>query len=142
MWRDGDELKESHFRMCEFENRDGFVMVDDSVLRSLELVRRDLGAQYGHAVRIMITSGTRTIADNERLGKVLGWTDAGGAVARNSRHLAKYGGVAVDIVASHMVNFAWVSIPQERLASTCRDHFAYVKADYRDGHVHADNREA
>ena len=116
-------------------------MVDDEVIRSLEGVREELGRKYDVEVEVLITSGTRTVVDNERIAEVLGWTDEGGLVARDSQHLPEYGGVAVDIVARYRAGDKWVRVPQCDVASACRDRFAYVKADYQDGHVHSDNRK-
>ena len=131
----------SHFNLREFETGDGFVMVDASVLVSLERVRADLGVQYGCEVRIYITCCVRTNAENEALGERLGWTHEDGIVARDSRHLPKYGGIAVDIYAVIRSSTGTNKVPQAAVAKACREHFEYVKADYYDGHVHADNRE-
>lgn len=128
----------SHFKLREFENGDGLAMVHPSVLESLERVRRDLCAMAGEEVLIMITSAVRTEADLERLAGRHGWVDEGGTVARDSKHLAKYGGIAVDLVARARKGGALVA--QRTLGSVCRRHFDWVKDDYRDGHVHADNR--
>ena len=140
-FRDGNEWHLSHFRMAEFQNRAGYVMIDDSVIRSLEKVREDLGKQYECEVEVIVTSGIRTLAENERLAELLGWTDEGGLVARDSQHLEEYGGIAVDIRARFMDGDNWVRVVQGRVGDACRDHFVYVKADYLDGHVHADNRK-
>ncbi len=133
---DGEAV--SHFRLREFENRDGLVMVHPSVLLSLERVRRDLGDERGEEVWLIITGAVRTDADLERLAARYGWIDEGGKVSRDSKHLAKYGGIAVDLVAV-------IAASRERVSSVtlgriCRTHFDWVKDDYGDGHVHADNR--
>lgn len=128
----------SHFRLREFENAEGLAMVHSSVLESLERTRRDLGAMAGEEVWIIITNALRTEEDLERLAARLGWVDEGGLVARNSRHLARFGGIAVDIVAR--VARTHRAIPQRTLGEVCRRHFDFVKDDYADGHVHADNR--
>ena len=133
---DGETL--SHFRLCEFENGDGLAMVHRSVLESLERVRRDLCAEAGEEVWIIVTDAVRTQADLERLAARLGWTDEGGLVARDSRHLAKYGGIAVDVIA--VVARTRERVPQKKLGELCRRYFDWVKDDYADGHVHADNR--
>jgi hypothetical protein len=133
---DGEEV--SHFKLREFENRDGLVMLHASVLDSLERVRRELCAAAGEDVWIIVTDGVRTQADLERLAARLGWVDEGGAVARNSKHLAKFGGVAVDVVAK--VASTRALVPQAALGAVCRRYFDWVKDDYADGHVHADNR--
>jgi hypothetical protein len=133
---DGETV--SHFKMREFENRDGLVMVHASVLDSLERVRRELCAMAGEEVWVIVTNGVRTRADLERLAARLGWIDEGGVVSRNSKHLAEFGGIAVDVVAR--VASSRHQVPQATLGDVCRRHFDWVKDDYADGHVHADNR--
>lgn len=128
----------SHFRLREFQNPDGLTMIHRTVLDSLERVRRDLCAAAAQDVYIIITDALRTAADNKRLASKLGWTDDGGAVSRHSKHLAAFGGIAVDLVAR--ITSSHESIPQPSLATVCRRHFDWVKGDYPDGHVHADNR--
>ena len=133
-----DGEKVSHFRLREFENGDGLAMVHGSVLESLERTRRDLCSMASEDVWLIVTDAVRTEADLERLAKRLGWTDEGGAVSRNSKHLAKFGGIAVDLVA--VVKSTRARVPQRTLGAICRRHFDWVKDDYGDGHVHADNR--
>ena len=128
----------SHFRLREFENGDGLAMVHSAALVSLEAVRRDLSAMAGEEVWVIVTDGVRTEADLERLAARLGWVDEGGAVSRDSKHLAKYGGIAVDLVA--VSADSRMRVPQATLGKVCRRHFSWVKDDYPDGHVHADNR--
>lgn len=135
-----DHFGPSHFRLCEFENAEGLAMIHASTLTSLELVRRDLAALTGEEVHVVITDGVRTALDNERLAARLGWTDQGGAVSRRSRHLAQFGGIAVDLIARSARDKR--QIPQSIVGEVCRRHFDWVKDDYRDGHVHADNRNA
>lgn len=130
----------SHFRLREFENRDGLAMVHSSTLESLERVRRELCAMVGETVWVIVTDAVRTRTDLERLAARLGWTDEGGAVARQSKHLAEYGGIAVDLIA--VMASTRQRVPQKTLGEVCRRHFDWVKDDYRDGHVHADNRNA
>lgn len=129
---------QSHFRLKEFENADGLAMVHSSVLASLERVRRDLCARAGEEVWVIITDAVRTERDLERLAARLGWSDEGGAVSRESKHLAKYGGIATDLVA--VIVRTRQRIEQATLGEVCRRHFDWVKDDYNDGHVHADNR--
>jgi len=129
----------SHFRLREFENREGLAMVHSTVLGALERVRRDLCAMAGEEVWLIITDAVRTQQDLERLAARLGWTDEGGAVARHSKHLAQYGGIAVDLVAILSRNRQ--RLPQKTLGRVCRRYFDWVKDDYGDGHVHADNRD-
>ncbi len=135
---DGETV--SNFKLREFENAEGLAMVHSSVLYALEQVRRDLGIVFGETVWIYITNGVRTEADNARLGASLGWSDEGGLVSRNSRHLARYGGIAVDLIAVLARNRT--RVPQEVVGKICRRYFDWVKDDYQDGHVHADNRNA
>ncbi len=133
---DGEPV--SHFRLREFENTEGLAMVHASVLTALERVRRDLCALAGETVWVIVTDAVRTQADLERLAARYGWVDQGGTVARQSKHLAVHGGIAVDLVA--MVASTRRRIPQKTLGALCRRHFDWVKDDYADGHVHADNR--
>lgn len=130
----------SHFKLSEFENRDGLAMVHPRALEALERVRRDLGRRYGSEVWVIITDAVRTQADLERLAARLGWTDAGGAVSRDSKHLAKYGGIAVDLIA--VAADTGRRLPQRLVGDICRRHFDWVKDDYADGHVHADQRNS
>jgi hypothetical protein len=128
----------SHFSLREFENAHGFVMVHATVLRSLELVRRDLCLEAGEEVEIVVSDALRTEEELRRLARRFGWADEGGTVSRNSRHLARYGGIAVDILAR--VRRSRRRIAPNKVGAVCRRHFDFVKDDYPDGHVHADNR--
>ncbi len=134
---DGEAV--SHFRLREFENGEGLAMVHASALASLERVRRDLCAAAGEEVWVIITDAVRTQRDLDRLAARLGWTDEGGTVARNSKHLSRHGGIAADLIA--MTANGRRRIPQRELGRICRRHFDWVKDDYADGHVHADNRD-
>ena len=134
---DGEPV--SHFRLREFQNHDGLAMVHATALESLERVRRDLCAAAGEDVWLIITDAVRTQQELERLAARLGWADQGGAVARDSRHLARHGGIAVDLIA--VTAGGRRRIAQRELGRVCRRHFDWVKDDYADGHVHADNRE-
>ena len=133
---DGQQV--SNFRLREFENADGLAMVHAKTLESLEKVRRELCAMAGETVWVIITDALRTQADLERLATRLGWTDQGGAVSRTSKHLARYGGIAVDLIA--VIASTRRRVPQGTLGAICRRYFDYVKDDYQDGHIHADNR--
>ena len=133
-----DGEAQSHFKLREFENREGLAMVHASVLESLERVRRDLVDEAGEEVWVIILDAVRTEEDLERLAARLGWVDEGGLVSRTSMHLARYGGVAVDLAAA--VARTRRRVPQRDLGEVCRRYFDWVKDDYRDGHVHADNR--
>lgn len=133
---DGEDV--SHFRLREFENRAGLAMVHPALLESLERVRRDLCKMAAETIWIIITGAVRTEDDLERLAARYGWVDEGGTVARNSKHLAKFGGIAADLVAVNARTRQRVS--QKGVGTVCRRHFDWVKDDYNDGHVHADNR--
>lgn len=133
-----DEKDVSHFRLREFENRDGLAMVHPATLLALEQVRRDLNAIIGEDVWLIVTDAVRTQSDLERLARRYGWADEGGKVSRNSKHLAKYGGIAVDVIG--IVASSRARVPQAKVGATCRKYFDWVKDDYRDGHVHADMR--
>lgn len=133
---DGENV--SHFRLREFENRDGLAMVHPETLTALERVRRDLNAMAGEPVWVIVTDAVRTEADLERLAARLGWTGEGGLVSRDSKHLAKYGGIAVDVIA--VVAGSRERVPARALGEVCRRYFDFVKDDYADGHVHADLR--
>ncbi|HOV61944.1 MAG TPA: hypothetical protein PK349_12880 [Candidatus Hydrogenedentes bacterium] len=137
LWTCVDGAWVSHFTLREFANPAGLCVVHPCLLESLERTRADLSRQYGHEVLLLITDATRTPEDNQRLAARLGWTDQGGWVARDSRHLAHYGGIAVDLRARLA---SGEPVPPDRLAGVCRKHFDYVRAGYPDGHVHADNR--
>lgn len=141
-WDDGGVVQSGHFKLSEFASKNGLVVVDSGLVVSLELVRRDLCHLFGCDVQIIITSGTRLESENVALAERLGWTDAGGAVARDSRHLPKYGGIAVDLFARRQFGQGYEIVSPDIVAETCRQHFRYVKGDYADGHVHADNRKA
>lgn len=134
-----DGAPASHFRLREFENAEGLAMVHACTLASLEQVRRDLCAMYGETVHLIVTGAVRTRADLERLAARFGWTDEGGRVARRSRHLAEFGGIAADLAAR--VARTRAPVPQHTLGMVCRRYFDWVKDDYSDGHVHADNRD-
>jgi hypothetical protein len=114
-------------------------MVHPAMLDSLERVRRELRAMYREDVWVIITDAVRTRAELERLASRRGWTDQGGAVARDSKHLVDFGGIAVDLVA--VVARTRERVPQRAVGELCRRHFDWVKDDYPDGHVHADNRD-
>lgn len=134
---DGEPV--SHFRLKEFENRDGLAMVHSSVIASLEKTRRDLCAKYKEEVWVMITDAIRTPEDLQRLAARYGWIDEGGTVARKSKHLVEFDGIAVDMVA--MIASTKERVPQKALGKIARKYFDWVKDDYKDGHVHADNRK-
>lgn len=129
----------SHFRLREFENAEGLVMIHASIPPALERVRRDLAAHMGEPVRLIITDAVRTRTDLERLAARWGWADEGGLVSRRSKHLAEFGGIAVDLTAC--TERTRTRVAPEVLGRICRRYFDYVKDDYKDGHVHADHRD-
>lgn len=128
----------SHFKLREFENAEGLAMVHRSTLESLERVRADLGTLYGETVEVILTDAVRTAEDLKHIAAKYGWVEEGGAVARQSKHLTDYGGIAVDMIAR--VKRTKERVPQRTLGKICRQHFDFVKDDYADGHVHGDNR--
>jgi len=130
----------SHFSMHEFENPDGLVMVHPTVLEGLERVRAELNRLHGGGIAVLICDSVRTQADLAALAAKYGWVDEGGTVSRDSRHLAKYGGIAVDIIAVDTAERN-ERVLQDELGAVARHHFDWVKDDYRDGHVHADQRD-
>lgn len=132
----------SHFKLREFANEEGVAIVNPLLLFRLELLRNKLAQIFGEEIWIIITDATRTQRDNERLAEKYGWYDEGGAVARDSKHLTKYGGIAVDIKAfkaqkDKLAGFRG-RVSQAMLGRAARDIFPYVKDDYADGHVHVD----
>jgi len=91
----------------------------------------------------------RSESDNQALAETsnrLGWTDAGGLVSRSSKHLTTtkdqdgriVGCVAADFYAIDL--YEHERIPQRQVAAVAKLYFDYIKYDYADGHVHADNR--
>lgn len=138
LWTNFDAEHVSNFRLYEFENAQGLTMVHASVLESLELLRRHLCHDTHEEVYVIITDAIRTQDDLERLALRYGWTDDGGTVSPRSKHLVRFGGIAVDLIALTAAHR--VRIPQQTLGRLCRLYFDWVKDDYLDGHVHADNR--
>ena len=113
-----DGAQVSHFKLREFENAEGLAMVHATALTSLEQVRRDPCALYGETVHRIVTSAVRTPSGLERRALRHGRTHECGRVARTR-----------------------AAVPQHTLGMVCRRYFDWVKDDYSDGHVHADNRE-
>ncbi len=138
LWTVLDDEPVSHFRLYEFENVDGLAMIHPSVLDSLELTRRDLCTEAHEEVYIIVTDAVRTQQDLDRLAARFGWTSEGGTVSPLSKHLIRFGGIAVDILARTAAHS--VPIPQKVLGPISARYFDWVKHDYLDGHVHADNR--
>lgn len=129
---------DSHFKLYEFENAEGLVMIHPSVIESLEGVRAELCEIFGSEVAVIITDAIRTEADLFKLALEYGWIDEGGKVSRDSKHLTKHGGIAVDFTAE--VKETRRDVPQWKLGQVAARYFDWVKDDYLDGHVHADNR--
>jgi len=136
----------SHFALHEI------VRVHWTVLVSAERVRAKLNELHGGGITLEIKGLARTEADNVALAQKLGWTCNGGQVSRYSTHLVNYenrlgekGCCGIDLVALRTNNAGGgfcprKRVPQRELGSVCRQFFDWVKDDYRDGHVHADNR--
>jgi len=134
----GDTYQITHFNLKEFENPNGWAMVHESVIISLTKVRKALMEKIGEEVEIIITGSTRTPQDLKRLAERLGWLEEGGSVARNSRHLDRFGGIAVDFYARQKRDKK--RIATNIVKEVSQQYFDFVKADYPDGHIHADNR--
>jgi hypothetical protein len=134
----------AHFWLDEFESHfpgyEGWVMVHPSVINALDSVWTDCALEVGEPVEVIIRCGTRSEAENTALARELGWTDDDppGKVSRTSKHLPKYGGVAVDFKVRNKRTREW--LPQRVVGRIADKYFIYVKYDYADGHVHADNR--
>ena len=129
---------ESHFKLSEFANDDGLVMVNPCLLAALEAFRSALQHRCGLPVALAITSGLRTRSDNYRLARRLGWSDHGGVVSRTSRHLPEFGALAADIRAYFPESGQLV--PSKITTPIARLYFDYVNDDYPDGHTHVDQR--
>lgn len=140
------QLADTHFKLREFANASGLVMVHPLLLKRLESLRAALNRCFsvipgmGREVQVVITDGIRTQEDLELLADKYGWIDEGGKVARDSKHLTKYGGIAADITASLVLldGGRVQRVPQNVVAREARPLFPYVKDDYADGHVHVD----
>jgi len=131
----------NHFRLKEFANQQGLVMVHPRLIECLENLRKRLCDLFREEVWVIVTDGIRTYEDLERLAEFYGWIDEGGTVARDSKHLVSYGGIAADIKCFKAKKNAQgfrERIAQAIVGHEAREVFAYVKADYKDGHVHVD----
>jgi len=134
-----DKSVVSNFSLYEFEDKDGFVMIHSSIPWSCEMTRAQLNKMlFPNAISMVITGGTRSDKRNAELAEGLGWIDEGGLVSRTSRHLQKYGGIAVDWYAYNKTKKEIV--PQKICGDAARMFFDFVKDDYADGHIHSDNR--
>jgi hypothetical protein len=133
-------IKLSRFKLSEFENSQGIVVINNALIFSLECFRTAIAEKLSISpdiIKIVITDGTRTEEDNQALGKKLGWTDEGGLVSRDSKHLTKYGGIAADIVV--LMTRARIRIPHKVMIPLAEQIFDYAKS-YHDGHLHVDMR--
>lgn len=131
----------THYCLHEFIDKHGWVLLHASVLVALEKTRSDLGKLRGEEITIHIQRpSSRTQAHNEALALQLGWTDEGGKVSRNSRHLEKFGGIAVDFIAR--LKRTGEPIQASIVGMVSRRYFDYVKDNYGldDPHVHGDMR--
>lgn len=139
MSRANDIQVSEHFKLYEFEDRaDGhLVVLHPLTLLRLELLHRALAKSIGHPIDIIVTCGTRTPRSNKQLAKLLGWTDEGGLVSRNSKHLPKFGGIAVDLYAlDHELR---VLVPTKTVADIAQRFFNVV-LDHYPTHIHVDLR--
>lgn len=128
----------SNFRLYEFENPEGIVVVHPALLTGLQVLRDLMCKELNRPCAIMITSGTRTEADLQRLASTLGWIDQGGKVARDSKHLVKHGGVAADIKVLDVRGASYISTREvEKYAKGLFDFILRY-----DTHVHVDQRYA
>lgn len=125
-----------NFSLHEFQNKEGLVMVHPALVEGLQAARDEMNDGHEEYF-IVVTNSIRTEADNAALGARLGWTDEGGLVARDSRHLTKYGGIAADISVRRILNRP---VNRAMVLQVLNKHFDYVKADYADGHIHVDQR--
>jgi len=147
LWTEIDGALVSHFRLWEFESRStGLVCVDPTLLRSLERLRLNLSQDEHEEVEVIVTCGTRLDSENEALAARLGWTDEGGEVSRNSRHLPRYGGIAADFWARYKIRRFRLyegghgRLPPIQVHNAAKQVFDWTKL-YADGHVHGDNRD-
>lgn len=139
--RERNPLYEAHFRLREFANAEGVVMVHPALINGLEALRHELYCAFREEVWIIITDGIRTQDDLERLADKYGWIDEGGVVSRDSKHLTKYGGIAADIKcfkANKGPDGRRERVAQALVGRMARRFFLFVKDDYADGHVHVD----
>jgi hypothetical protein len=124
----------SHFTLDEFQNSEGWAMVSRELLQALEAIRQTIWDTLKTEHAIQITRATVTEEENRALAARLGWTDEGGKVARDSHHLAKYGGAAADIVAYNLKTKA--ILPANILAKISSLYVPTVIPYPDDNHVH------
>ena len=128
-----------NFTLAEFkDNMTDQAMIHPWNIVCLERLRSRLEAELKTKIRITITSGLRSEAKNRKLAETLGWTDAGGKVSRNSKHLPKYYGVAQDIMPKQFKNGSYRSVPKKVILPILEELFDFVKGPYP--HYHVDNR--
>ena len=136
----------SHFCVEEFTSGSGVVCVNLRVVGALEQLRALLSSDEDEEIQIVVTDGTRTREDNERLAQKYGWQHEGGAVSQNSQHLVEHGCCAADFYAQRKRRkFYGLSgksrvLPVEQIAHAAWQVFDFVKR-YPDGHVHGDQRK-
>lgn len=141
MLKPNDIQVSKHFKLFEFEDpEDGHVVVlHPLLLNQLEQYHEAISQTLGHNIAIVVTSGTRTQRSNKRLANRFGWTDYGGLVSRNSRHLPKFGGIAVDFYA---LDKETKQIVNTTFAAGLADEFFDVVLDHYPTHIHVDLRTA
>lgn len=98
----------------------------------LEQLEKQLGGKYKN-VRITISSGYRSKRHNARLGRRLGFTHAGGRVAKNSAHTR---GKAVDLYATYPNKGKQIVIPHQTVAKYAKGIFK--KTIVYNDHVHVE----
>jgi len=130
-----------HFKLSEFADRshDNLVIVHPLLVQRLELLRTALCNEFKADIAIIISCGTRTTRSNNRLAKLLGWTDADGAVSRDSQHLPTHFGAAADIFAVNHLTTA--RVPHNTLALLAWSFFDVV-IDHYPTHIHVDLRDS
>jgi hypothetical protein len=139
LWNNVSGEMVSHFRLREFQNPLGWVVLHEKVPWGLEMTRCALNVRYPTwRVQLIIKDCTRTRQQNEALARKLGWSDEGGTVSRDSMHLVHNGGIAVDFIAwSRTRN---IPIPAKEVGDIASLYFDFVKW-YPDHHVHGDFRK-
>jgi len=129
----------SNFNLREFMNPEGWALIHPDAVKALEQTRRYLNTRHPKAdIIIRITNTTRTPAQLNALAEKLGWIDEGGLVARNSKHLTHYGGIAVDFKAYSRNRKE--ELPNSEVGPVAQLYFGFVKYDYADNHIHGDTR--
>lgn len=129
-----------HFTLEEFadHNNNGLVVLDSELPMHLELLRWTAQRLLNKRVLVRITSGTRSERSNNKLAKQLGWTDNGGLVSPNSRHLPRFGGIAADLQLS--ISLQNHLLPAHELLTLARPIFPYCKP-IDDFSIHVDLEE-